>query len=197
MKKLATLLLFLAIGSSAHLCSDETSASEFAKDSFLYGSLGVLAPSYLQPIFGLGLRGQSGHNGFDTVLEGIYYSKDSYKLSLSLDYLYYNKPCLKHQFYFGIGLQALMSYGKTYYKYESFDSESSFTLEDEFIAPSLHPEIIFGKQYISNTGGRRFFEIKIHPITIVDRYAAFICPRYIHLKYFFDPSLEIRYGVGF
>ena len=197
MKKLASLLLFLAIGSSAHLCSDETSASEFAKDSFLYGSLGVLAPSYLQPVFGLGLRGQSGYSGFDTAVEGIYISKDHYQLSLSLDYLFYNKPCLKHQFYFGVGLQASLTYNKFYYEYKYPDSEISFSSEYEFVTPSLQPELILGKQYISDTGGRRFFEVKIHPVTITERNALLMNLRDPQLEYSFQPSLEIRYGVGF
>ncbi|GAB5411375.1 MAG: hypothetical protein ChlgKO_04890 [Chlamydiales bacterium] len=197
MKKIATLLLFLLIGSSVNLCSDETSASEFAKDSFLYGSLGVLAPSYLQPVFGLGLRGQSGHSGFDTAVEGIYISKDAYQLSLSLDYLFYNKPCLKHQFYFGLGLQASLTYNKFYYKHKYPDSEVSFSTECEIVTPSLHPEFIFGKQYISDTGGRRFFEVKIHPVTITERNALLMNLRDPQLEYTFQPSLEVRYGVGF
>ena len=196
MKKFAT-LLFLITFSSAHLSSDETSGYNYAKDSFLYGSLGVLAPSYLQPVFGLGLRSQLGYSGIDAALEGIYISKDSYQLSLSLDYLYYNKPCLKHQFYFGVGLQASLTYNKLYYKDEYLDSEISFCSEYEFVTPSLQPELILGKQYISDTGGRRFFEVKIHPVVITEKNALLMNLRDLQLKYSFQPSLELRYGVGF
>ncbi len=196
MKKIVVLFLVGVLSATGNIFCDEEKTSNFAKDSFLYGSLGVLAPSYLQPVLGLGFRGQSGHNGFNTIFEGTFFSKDSYKLSLSLDYLYFNKPCLQHQFYFGLGLQASICYWTNYYKthnYSSYDLNDYRWIKISSYANNILPELIFGKQYVSNTGGRRFFEVKILPFAdLLSVYSG----RYYFISRL-SPSVVLRYGVAF
>ena len=107
-----------------------------------YGYLNLgLGPAPLPiPQFGGGYRFQNGSHGFDanvqlsTVVQWT-------GVKVGLDYLYYLKPDLQKQFYVGVGPAVLGLFEKR---------------DDARVA--LAPELIFGKQYTSDTGSQRHFQ---------------------------------------
>lgn len=104
----------------------------------VYGELG-LGPFPLPiPVFGVGLREQQGHHGFDISLKASTVVSCTH-LKTSLLYHYYFKPCIVSQFYTGLGISSGVLFGRR-------------------PQPLLSPEFVFGKQYMTKTGGIRFFQ---------------------------------------
>lgn len=103
-----------------------------------YGELGLGPFPFPIPVFGLGLREQHGYHGYDISLKVSTLVKCTH-LKTSLLYHYYFKPCLASQFYTGFGL-------------------SIGTLFGHRPLPLLSPEFVFGKQYMTENGGLRFFQ---------------------------------------
>lgn len=162
MKKF-TLLLLLFAGSFSTIRAEEN-PSNYASDSFAYATLGGIAPIFMFPIAGLGFRAQSGHNGFDIGVQGTGIG-NFYLLKANATYLFYPKPNLQKQFYYGIGAGV-----------EQLKKEKTL----------FSPEFVVGKQFTSDTGGKRFFEAQVTPYVVNKRGRGE-----------FVPGVIIRYGIGF
>ncbi len=145
MKKFALLILLFA-GSFSTLKAEE-SPSAYASDTYAYATLGGITPLLMFPIAGIGTRIQSGHNGFDIGVQGTCFG-NFFILKANATYLFYPKPNLQKQFYYGIGAGI-----------ERMEKEKT----------SFSPEFVVGKQFTNDTGGRRFFEAQITPY-IVDNH---------------------------
>lgn len=117
------------------------------KNTFGYVDLGVGPAPLPLPIFGLGIRTQRNANGFDANLQTstVVYAT---QVKLNLLYLRYLKPDLDKQFYFGIGpgVSAIIR-------------DTDRIIDKSIITVS--PELVFGKQYRSDTKATRFFQTQI------------------------------------
>lgn len=154
MKKIMVLLV-LAITSFNTLVADEDSIGNFTKDKYVYLSLGAtanfvaLSRCYhltIAPCAGLGFRAQSGHNGLDLSIQGRCVL-DQFRIKGNACYLYYFNPNLKNQLYcgFGAGLD---------------------TNIDMSCHPLLTPELSIGRQFITENGKRRFWNVQLSPCAI-------------------------------
>ena len=98
------------------------------------------------PVFSIGYRKQSGHQGMDLSL---YASTVVYltQVKLSASYLFYVNPSLKGQIYIGpgVGGSVVFQSGKKY---------------DRALV-ALSPELLVGKEYIGRTGSRRLVQMQI------------------------------------
>ncbi|MDX8431042.1 MAG: hypothetical protein SNF33_04470 [Candidatus Algichlamydia australiensis] len=163
MKKFG-LLLLLFTANFGRLKADE-GISTYTQDAFVYSSMGSIASLIMFPIVGIGFRNQSGNIGSDisiqgTGIPGIFLAKGNATV------LYYPKPNLKRQFYFGAGAGIMTV---------NLDETAAFS-----------PELVVGKQYCPDTGGRRFFEAQITPYIMNSQGEGT-----------FVPGLILRYGIGF
>ena len=224
MKKFGTLLLAFA-GAFSIANADEAQEHKYANDSFLYGELGTSIPTGeagLLPAFGLGCRGQSGHNGFDVNAKGTVYG-NSQSVKGTASYLYYFKPNLQGQFYAGIAAGVKQSFNKIKtLNPEARPVKSPEDNEGNKIKYHTHirtrhdvlalsPELTLGKQYITNGGGRRFFQAQITPFEITKANDSFKTPtdkdgkKLKNEKIAFHkgssrnwtPSVTVSYGWGF
>ncbi|GAB5411368.1 MAG: hypothetical protein ChlgKO_04820 [Chlamydiales bacterium] len=189
MNKFGTLLLAF-IGAFSIASASEEQENKYANDSFLYGELGTSIPTGqegLLPVFGLGFRGQSGHNGFDINAKGTVFG-DLQTVKGSLSYLYYLKPNLQGQFYAGLGAGLKQTFDRTAIAQENQDRLT------------LSPELTFGKQYITNGGGRRFFQAQITPFEVTKANSDFKKEEIAFhegLNHNWTPSVTVSYGWGF
>lgn len=224
MKKFGTLLLAFA-GAFSIASADEEQEHKYANDNFLYGELGTSIPTGqegLLPVFGLGYRGQSGHNGFDVNAKGTVFG-DSQTVKGTASYLYYFKPNLQGQFYAGLGAGVKQSFNKTKtLNTEARPAKSLIEDKENKIKYHTHirtrndvlafsPELTLGKQYITNGGGRRFFQAQITPFEVTKANDSFKSPRDENGKKLKDqkiafhkgsnrnwtPSVTVSYGWGF
>jgi hypothetical protein len=172
MKKAMTLVL----GFSLCLCGSLFAAEEPSPISNQYGYLSLgLGPAPLPlPQFGGGYRLQRGAHGFDAneQFSTIYYLTG---VKIGLDYLYYLNPDLQKQFYIGVGPALFGVFGN----------------RDTLLHGSLFavaPELIFGKQYMTDTGSMRHFQVNMN------------CPAYCignHKDVLYYPLVSFSYGWGF
>ncbi|MDX8431043.1 MAG: hypothetical protein SNF33_04475 [Candidatus Algichlamydia australiensis] len=209
MKKFGTLFLLAFVGVFSTANANET---EYASDSFVYGSLGTEMPGNLLPVFGLGFRGQSGHNGFDMHAQGAAYG-ETQMVKGALSYLYYFQPNLQGQFYAGLGASVKQIFDRT----KTLSTEEKYRgvngngeryhkwIRERHDVLSVAPELTLGKQYISNGGGRRFFQAQITPFVVSKSNDAFKTPENGDEKTPFfkgttrswTPSVTLSYGWGF
>lgn len=139
---LTVLVSQIASANTCELSCDPYEMPQPVCTSFFYGDVGVGPLPILLPTFALGYRTQWNHTGYDASIQvaslGIVTA-----LKGSLLYHYYFQPSLCSQFYAGAGIA-----GGGVFKSDG----------DTF--PFVAPEFVFGKQYITDTGGLRFFQIQ-------------------------------------
>ena len=122
--------------------------SQKVVNNYWYFDLGAGPLPILFPIFGFGHRDQIDHHGFNFGARGttvIEYTA----VKLNLDYLYYFVPNFERQNYIGIGLSPAIIWESRYYSHSK-------------ITPFISPNLLLGKEYVSDAGGRRFFEADIN-----------------------------------
>ncbi|MDX8431041.1 MAG: hypothetical protein SNF33_04465 [Candidatus Algichlamydia australiensis] len=169
MKKFGLLLFFSAAFGT--LKADESELPS-TKNIFVYGTTGLYVPTqilcYTRPFLGLGLRAQSKHLGIDLSANGTLFFSDVYALNGSALLLYYPRPNQRSEYYFGagVGVSTVQPFSLTF----------------------VSPEFVFGKQYRTSKGRKRFLEVQFVPCTFLDG----------HPKERVNfPSVSIRYGFGF
>ncbi len=170
MKKFGITLLAL-IGFCGMLNADEE-ANIYARDGFLYGSIGLTTPGALFPVFGIGLRSQTGHNGLDAN-----FTDNAQKLKATLSYLFYGKPNLRSQYYGGLGVGVE----------EFFDNwDPTYT--------TASPEVLVGKQF-----GKHFFQAQVTPFRIGQTTSdiQFNEDLFKNGSFNWTPTLVVSYGFGF
>lgn len=174
MKKIIVLTLF-AVASFSTLKADDENISNFTSDKYAYLSLGgtanlVSLPGLYQltiaPCVGVGFRAQSGHNGLDLSVQTRYVC-DHFRIKGNSSYLYYFSPNLQDQIYCGIGAGI------------DTDIEMNGAL-------LLTPELSIGKQFVTDAGRRRFWNVQFSPCAI-NRSGRVIT----------FSELIVKYGLGF
>ncbi|MCI0382370.1 MAG: hypothetical protein L0207_04900 [Chlamydiae bacterium] len=149
----------------------ETPASNECKD--IDDQYGYFSFSFGFPaLFGLniGYRSQHNHNGFE-IGGGVVPLVFIYELHAYTSYLYYPKPSLDSQFYFGLGVRG--GYANC--------MGNKWRRGAGYIAPG----IILGKSYLNPKNDKRFFQVAVSPTA------------YTHKKFRFAPSINISYGYAF
>lgn len=145
------------------------------KASYGYVSLGLGPFPIPFPLIGVGGRYQNGHHGFDGSVQFISFGRDFTIAKENLNYLYYVKPNLASQFYFGggIGITEVWSW--------------------RHMQALLSPQVIVGKQYTTKDGGVRYFQAQIDPV--------FLNLNKVYKKGRFSvgayPAVVLSYGICF
>ena len=138
MRNLRKIILgLLVIGATVSGFANEK--EQQVENSYNYWSIGAGIPTILSLKFGH--RQQAGHHGFEygVGITPLIYLTEGHVFG---SYLYYPKPSLQSQFYYGLGLRAggFMELNRAKFAY---------------IAPGL----IFGKEYLSSANSRRFIQV--------------------------------------
>lgn len=172
MKKLLLILASL-------LCVGPLSAKTYPTPIYpaygtTYGELGLGPFPLPVPVFGLGYREQIGHHGWDLSLK-VSTVVCATHLKGSLIHHYYFKPDLRSQFYVGAGASMGALFG-----HHDWDSTALAS-----------PEFVFGKQYLTQTGGLRFFQAQASfPTLTFNR-------KHHKSEPFWMPLVVLSYGVLF
>lgn len=154
MKKIIALFLLTIINFST-LKADDENISNFTNDKYAYLSLGGTANFIafhglyqltIAPCVGVGFRAQSGHNGFDLSIQGRYVF-DHLRVKGNSSYLYYFNPNLQDQIYCGIGAGI----------------DTDIEMKGALL---LTPELSIGKQFVTDAGRRRFWNVQLSPCAI-------------------------------
>ena len=112
----------------------------FPAFSSTYGEVGLGPFPIPLPVFGVGYRTQAGHHGWDLSLKGATIVHAT-TIKGSLVRNYYFRPNLRSQFYAGGGIGLGVHFGC-------------------HPLPLVTPEFVFGKQYLTDTGGLRFLQMQ-------------------------------------
>lgn len=139
---------------------------------FGYMSVGVGPLPVLLPAFAGGYRTQSGHHGADLSLQ-VSTVVAFTQVKANLLYHYYFKPNTTSEFYVGAGVGPSYLFGRT---------------KEHLL---ISPEVVFGKQYQTDTKDPRFFQIQLSFPTFAFRAHDPQC----HIFYF--PLVIFSYGIGF
>lgn len=143
MKKIFALIL----GLSFCCCEVGLANEEQPTQSKQYGYVDLgFGPAPLPiPQFGGGYRAQYGSNGFDIngQLSTVYWLTT---IKLGVDYLHYINPDINKEFYIGAGPAIVGVFQNDHNRGGSM---------------ALAPELIFGKQYLSDTGSPRHFQANL------------------------------------
>jgi hypothetical protein len=129
------------------------------------------------PNFTIGVRTQKNHFGFDfsADLFTIHYITS---LKITPSFLYYPKPKLNSQFYYGVGFTA----GELFPDKKFFKKSLTY----------LSPELIFGKKYQNENNENRFWQLTIDfPTFGFENYKNKTC------KTLYYPIVFLKYGVAF
>jgi hypothetical protein len=145
------------------------------KASYGYVSLGFGPVPIPMPIFGIGGRFQSDHNGFDGSFQFISFGSGFTLLKGNVDYLYFFKPNLASQFYMGGGASAseVISHGR--------------------VRAFLSPQVILGRQYVNKGGDVRYLQAQIDPV-FLDLNRAH---KHRHTRVGSFPCVILSYGICF
>ncbi len=172
MKQALTIAIGLFLSLSAPLIATEE--PPIVTNRYGYVNLGVGPAPLPIPQFGGGYRFQNGSNGFDANMQ-ISTVVELTAVKASVNYLRYLSPDIKKQFYVGAGPALIEFFGR----------------RDRILTAA--PEIIFGKQYISDTGSQRHFQANIiWPIVDLNKNS-----HGWHKDIFMYPALSFSYGWGF
>lgn len=163
------LLLFVGM-----LHGQEPVQTPNVKGSFGYADIGIGPLPLLVPTFGLGCRTQYNHHGWDLSLHAASVVVLT-EIKGSLLHHYYFNPCFESQFYSGLGI----GFGALFSKH---DDTLTF----------LSPEFAFGKEYTTDTGGLRFFQVQVS-------FPTFYSNKGHHFSHhpFYMPLVVFSYGIGF
>lgn len=134
--KLIQCLLVTLIGTAGAVCAESE-----VRNSFGHVDLGLGPAPVPLPIFGIGHRNQWGKNGFDVTLNATTVVAAT-AVKFTPSYIRYFTPNLQAQFYMGVGVGVTGIFGSGG-------------------QAVLSPEVLFGKEHQSDTGGRRFFQGQI------------------------------------
>lgn len=111
--------------------------------SFTHFDLGLGPLPFCIPTFSLGHRNQWDHHGLDLSLRFSTMLVAS-QMTGTASYLYYFRPDLKSQLYFGSGL----GFNELF----MFDKHASFCVS---------PEFTFGKEYLNKNGKKRIIQVQL------------------------------------
>jgi len=175
MKKIVELLSICSLLLSGSLFA---STSEKVCSSFGYMNVGLGPFPLPLPIFGLGYRAQRHQHGFDISLQVSTIVMLTH-IKGSLLYQHYFRPSFQSQFYIGGGLGVSGLFG---------------TYGNDAIG-AVSPEFVFGKQYLADTGGRRFFQMQVSWPTC--GFEEFSKRSFSKREFFYYPLVVFSYGVGF
>lgn len=166
MKKL--ILLFIAAITVGSGFCDEATPDPIVNDQYGYFSHGASFPCIYSLNFAR--RVQHNHDGYEIGIGGspVLFA---YEAHAFLNYLYFPKPNLDSEFYFGIGAQG---------GYASFTT-NKFGKGVGFLAPNL----VFGKSFYKAENDRRFVQLNVAP------------GFYAQEKWRRVPSLSVSYGYCF
>jgi hypothetical protein len=139
--------------------------------SSVYGELGLGPFPLPLPVFGVGYREQMGHHGWDLSLKASTVVCATH-LKGSLIHHYYFNPDLRSQFYMGAGASAGVLFA-------------------HHTRPLISPEFVFGKQYLTKSGGLRFFQAQCSFPTLVFN------KKHHDSEVFWMPLVVLSYGVMF
>jgi len=144
---------------------------ESVRRSFQYGSLGIGPLPIPLPVFGVGHREQWQHSGLDlsAQVSTLVFATELKAKGL---YHYYFAPNPKAQFYAGGGVNV----SAIYLKGSGFE-----------YSPFVAPELVFGKEYLNEAGGIRFFQTEVS-------WPTYSIPAH---KACFFPLVIFTYGIGF
>lgn len=168
MKKILTFLL------SASLYAQTTDEKK-VDDFYGYGTFNLGPAPFPLPGFGLGLRSQNHHIGYDAHLQLTtigYASQIKWQNSA----LFYAKPNLKSQFYTGLGGSLNAFFGSTKFSKGHL---------------GISPELTFGKSYLNEAESRRFMELQVSWPTCV------FGLKDSGTKTIYFPGCVFSFGVGF
>lgn len=169
--------------SAGELSKDQTSASidePSVRNSFGHLDIGLGPFPLPLPSFAAGYRNQWNHHGLDVYLSAltVYWAT---QVKGNAIYNYYFNPKLAAQFYVGGGVGV----------------STIFLSKTSFKKPVLciSPEFIFGKEYRSETGGQRFFQMQVSVPTIGTHYLNKKSSINPYTLYY--PLVVFTYGIGF
>lgn len=143
---------------------------------FELGFLGSVVPFVLPEIAG-GYRVQRGAHGFDANLQfaTIGYISEA---KLGLHYLHYFQPDIQNEYYLGIGPAIGGIYGIKPFK--------------KVIGYGMAPELVFGKQYMTDSGSQRHIQANvIWPTYTIN------AGHHYEQRSLWCPIFSISYGWGF
>ena len=125
----------------------KNNSDKIIKNSNTYFALGWGIPGF--PSFQFGYRSQNANNGMNISIQAGCFIIFSAHLKADILYLYFPKPNLKREIYFGAGLGYLAITNLV-----CFGS-------GQHIYSSISPEFLCGVQYKIKNGGNRFFQGQI------------------------------------
>lgn len=132
----------------------------------------------------LGKRVQVNHHGLDisagtncfTYFYGIC---GIYGIQSNVDYIFFPRPNLQSQYYFGAGLKSLFLISEIGYLF------------------SHQPEVFLGKEYVNKNGKHRFLEIKFGYYGVVEKFI-YRNNFHIHRKNsYIRPMIYLCHGIEF
>ncbi len=169
--------IFLILFCIVALYGEESKPQKKVTDQFVYLDLGLGPVPIIIPQFGMGYRLQSGSSGLNVGIRGSSIVEAS-EVKLNTNYLYYIHPNREKQNYIGVGLSSGLLFLK-----KNFRDQHGF----------WGTNLLIGKEYISDTGGKRFFEADITwPI-----YGTRRGKEITDGKMFWFPCVIFSYGWGF
>ena len=148
MKKVSLIISTLLILSNILFAQEEPPVTT---GSYRYFELGAGPFPIPIPAIAFGYRNQNGHNGFDTDVQFstiIEYSP----LKWGMHYLCYPKPDIAREYYVGAGPAFIALI---------LNIKGSYFGDIKGVMPLLGPEFLLGKQYMTDSGKKRHFQLQV------------------------------------